>query len=271
VATIVAQLGNLFLLGGIVLVGIAVYNAVRAGRQSRHATYYAARQEALGKTRRWAFIAIMILAGTVGLALYMNSQPAAGSTAVVRVSPPAPASTNLAALPSKILPTASPTASPTLPPSPTPTATPIPTATLPPNLPDILRTPVPSAVPVSPEANLTFTTLASVVDNKGNPVNPGLAFPSGTRSVRLFFQASGVNDGAVWSVLCYKGDKLVDNVVDLWKWGPRAQSARAICGLDGSSGKYKATTYLGVNKQFDVEFELIPATPVPPPSTASPQ
>jgi hypothetical protein len=265
-----AQLSQVLLLIGAVLFVIAVFKAMRAGGQSRNATYYATREEALHATRRWSFVAVVVLVAMSGLALYISRQPAGGAASVVQVTPPAP---TLVAIPSAILPTASPQASPTMPASPTPLPAPTftPTTTLPPNLPDILRTPVPSAVPVAPNANLAFTTLASVVDNKGNPVNPGLAFPSGTRSVRLFFQASGVNDGAVWSVLCYKGDQLVDNVVDLWKWGPRTQAARAICGLDGSSGKYKATTYLGTNKQFDVEFELIPATPTSPAATANSQ
>jgi hypothetical protein len=136
-------------------------------------------------------------------------------------------------------------------------------AALPSNVPAILQTPVPSAVPVSPNARLTFTTLASVVDSKGIPSDPGLAFPAGTRSVRLFFQASNVNNGAAWSVLCYKGNNLVDSYIDLWAWGARAQTARAFCGIDGSPGNYKVTTYLGPNKQFEVGFQLLPATPTP--------
>jgi hypothetical protein len=137
---------------------------------------------------------------------------------------------------------------------------------MPPNVPGILQTPLPSAVPVSLNAKLAFTTLASVVDNKGTPSDPGLAFPSGTRSVRLFFQAANVNNGAAWSVLCYKGNRLVDSYVDLWEWGPRTQTARAFCGIDGSPGAYILAAYLGPYKQFEVNFELLPATPTPLPS-----
>ena len=114
--------------------------------------------------------------------------------------------------------TPSPTSAPSQTPIPTSdsnahaTAHVTPTATLPPNVPGILQTPVPSAVPAAPNAKLTFTTLASVVDSKGTPSDPGLAFPGGTRRVRLFFQAANVNNGAVWSVLCYKGNQLVDSV-----------------------------------------------------------
>jgi hypothetical protein len=127
---------------------------------------------------------------------------------------------------------------------------------------------MPSAVPVSPKAKLAFTTLASIVDSKGAPTDPGLAFPAGTRSVRLFFQASNVNNGATWSVLCYKGNNLVDSYIDLWNWGPHAQTGRAFCGIDGSPGNYKVTAYLGPSKQFEIEFQLLPATPTPfPPAT----
>jgi hypothetical protein len=173
-----------------------------------------------------------------------------------------------------MLPTATftpnPTSQPTWTPLPTSTATPtpLPTATFPPNVPGILQTPVPSAVPVSPNARLILTTLASIVDSKGTPTDPGLAFPDGTRRVRLFFRAANVNNGAVWSVLCYKGNQLVDSVVDLWEWGSRTQSARAFCSIDGSPGTYTAAAYLGPIKQFEVTFELLPATPTPVPSAA---
>lgn|GEM_PF-2956624 len=274
-ATLLSQFGNWLLLAGVLLFAMAVFNAVRASRQAREAAYYGIRQDALNKTRRWAFMATIVFILTGALAFYLDNQPR--TTAIAKLTTPTPV---LVDVPSKMLPTNTPTPSavtqtaarPTIPPSPTPTfkpsATPTvtPTATTPPNLPDLLRTPVPSAMPVSPNAQLTFTTLASVADNKGNPVDPGLAFPGGTRSVRLYFQAANVNNGATWSVLCYKGDKIVDSVIDLWKWGPRPQGARAFCGLDGSLGKYKAVAYLGPTKQFEVAFELLPVTP-----TATPQ
>ena len=217
-ATGLIQLGNWLLLAGALLFIVAVFNALRAGRQLRNAAYYAVRQEALSRTRRWAFLAAIALLATGGLAIYLSNLPA--PTAVASrwrrrrpSSSMCPAACCLPPPPHPALP-ARPARTPIsnfdsdaqrrlLPP---------PTATLPPNLPGILRTPVPSAVPVSPNAKLTFTTLASVVDNKGTPSDPGLAFPAGTRSVRLFFQAANVNNGAAWSVLCYKGNNLVDSV-----------------------------------------------------------
>ncbi len=263
------QLGNWLLLIGVGLFLVSVFNAVRANRQLRAAAYYAVRQEALSRTRRWTFLATIAFLATVGLGTYLSNlrTPAA----IADATTPTPVVIDV---PSRMLPTATftpgPTAAPSRTPMPSATVIPtaLPTATLPPDLPGILRTPVPSAVPVSPNARFAFTTLASVVDSKGTPSDPGLAFPNGTRSVRLFFQASNVNNGAVWSILCYKGQQLVDSVVDLWKWGPRTQNARAFCGVDGSPGTYTVVTYLGSNKQFEITFELLPATPIPPPTTS---
>ncbi|HTP10238.1 MAG TPA: hypothetical protein VMP08_18420 [Anaerolineae bacterium] len=263
------QLGNWLLLAGALLFVVSVFNAVRASRQLRGAAYYAVRQEALSRTRRWAFLATISLLVSGGLVIYLSNVPT--PTAVADVATPTAVVIDV---PSRMLPTATFTASPTRHPSKTPkptsTAMPtlLPTGTLPPNIPGILQTPVPSAVPASPNAKLAFTTLASIVDNKGTPSDPGLAFPVGTRSVRLFFQAANVNNGAMWSVLCYKGNALVDTYIDLWKWGPRAQTARAFCGIDGSPGTYNVSAYLGPIKQFDVSFQILPATPTPhPPAT----
>jgi hypothetical protein len=269
VTTLLLQFGNWLLLAGITLFVVAVFNVLRSSRQARGAAYYGIRQGALGKTRRWALVATISLILTGALAFYLDQQPR--TTAVAITATPTPI---LISVPSKLLPTNTPlpaTATltsipPTVPPSPTlslvqpPTLAPA-TATPSPNAPGILRTPVPGAVTPAPNAKLTFTTLASIADNKGNPVDPGLAFPGGTRSVRLYFQALKVNNGAPWSVLCYKGDQLVDSVIDLWQWGSRTQDARAFCSLDGSPGKYKAMAYLGTTQQFDVAFELLPVTP----------
>lgn len=269
IITLLTQFGNLLLLIGALLCGVAIFKAVRAGRSARGAAYYALRQEALNRTRIWAFIATFIFLATGTLALYLTNQP--GPTAAVSLNPSTPAPIISPSKPH--LPTATFTAEPTVPPSSTPTLaptqTPAPTATLPPNLPSVLLTPFPSAVPLAPNAKLASTTLASVLDNNGNPIDPGLVFPAGTRSVKVFFRAAGVNNGAAWSVICYRGNQIVDSVVALWRWGPRAQAGRAFCSIDGSAGKYSVVGYLGPNKQFEVGFELLPPTPAPP-TPASP-
>jgi hypothetical protein len=268
VTTLFSQIGSWLLLAGVLLFLVAMFNAARSGRQARSAAYYGIRQEALNKSRRWSVVAVILLIAVIGLAFYLGGQPSV--TAVANVTTPTPV---LVDVPSKMLPTETPTPAaitqtapgPTVPPSPTLSLVPPPTlapatATPPRNVPAILQTPVQGAASVAPNAKLTFTTLASVADNKGNPVDPGLVFPGGTRRVRLYFQAANVNNGATWSVLCYKGDQLVDSVVDLWEWGPRTQSARAFCSLDGSAGKYTVVGYLGPAKQFEIAFELLPVT-----------
>jgi hypothetical protein len=269
VATGLTQLGNWLLLAGALLFVVSVVNALRAASQLRSAAYYAVRQEALNRTRRWAFLATISLLASGTLAIYLSNAPT--PTAVATAATPTPV---IVDVPSRMLPTETFTPGPTIPPTLTPilvvTATPLPSlaATLPPNVPNILQTPVPSAVPVSPNARLTFTTLASIVDGKGTPTDPGLAFPNGTRRVRLFFRAANVNNGAAWSVLCYKGNQLVDSVVDLWEWGSRAQTARAFCAIDGSPGNYTVAAYLGPNRQFEVAFEILTPTPTPIPPAA---
>jgi len=275
VTTLLSQFGSWLLLAGVLLFAVAVFNAVRTSRQARGAAYYGIRQEALNKTRRWAFVATVAFILTGALAFYLDQQPPAAATSIAEAVTPTPV---LVDVPSRMLPTDTPqpalvteTATvPTVPPSPTLSLVPPPTlapatATPPPNVPAILQTPVPGAVPVAPNAKLIFTTLASVADSKGNPVDPGLAFPSGTRRVRLYFRAANVNNGATWSVLCYKDDQLIDTVVELWKWGPRAQNARAFCSVDGSPGKYTAVAYLGPAPQFEIAYELLPVSPTATP------
>jgi hypothetical protein len=262
VVTFLLQFGRWLVLAGGVLFVLAVFNALRSSRQARSAAYYGIRQDALNKTRRWALLATLAFILTGTLAFYLDQQPSTIAVAIKNTPTPM-----LVAVPSKLLPTSTFTAVPDTPTAVRPTISPSPTLTIRPSatvtptvpLPALLKTPLAGAVPVSSNAGLTFTTFASVTDNKGNPVDPGLAFPAGTKRVRLYFQAANVNNGATWSVLCYKGDKLVDSVVDLWEWGPRTQGARAFCALDGSPGKYTVVAYLGPTQQFSVGFELLPA------------
>jgi hypothetical protein len=113
---------------------------------------------------------------------------------------------------------------------------------------------------------LTFTTFASVLDNNSNPADAGLIFPAGTRRVRVFFRAVNVGNGVTWSVLCYKSGLLVDSFAGPWQWGTRAQNARAFCAIDGSTGTYVVSAYLGLIKQFDATFEVIAVANTPTPT-----
>ena len=66
---LLTQYGKWLLLLGIVACAVAVINALRAGRRSRAATYYAVRQESLSKTRRWSLAAVVMAVIAGGFAL----------------------------------------------------------------------------------------------------------------------------------------------------------------------------------------------------------
>lgn len=278
-SSLLSQYGIWLLVISGVLAGFAIVKAIRAGMRSRSAAYYALRQEAISRLRHWALIATLTSVVTIALAVTINTLPPQ-TIASVNTPTSAPMGPSATACPitspipsATATPASTATSTPT--PSPTPTRTPVPTVTIQPGtVPNQLLTPIPSAVPPAVNAKFTLTTLASVTDNKGNPVDAGILFPQGTRSIKVFFRANNVNDGAVWSVFCYKGNRLVDNFVGLWKWGPRPQGGRAFCSIDGSVGTYKAAAYLGTAKQFEIFFNVIvPPTPTPtiaPTSTAPP-
>jgi hypothetical protein len=266
ISTLLAQYGIWLILLGVGLIAVSIWRSMLAARRSQQAAYYVLREEANARMWRWVITGAATFVLTIVIAV--SSAQAPQQVAIANVTPTAapinsPASAN---------PSPTHTAAPTLTPSPTdkPTATPSPSATptiKPGSIPDELLTPIPSAVPPSASAKLSFTTLASILDSNKNPVDPGLAFPVGTRSVQVFFKASGVNNGATWGIFCSKNGRIVDSVVDLWQWGAQPQSSRAFCSLDGSSGSYLVDAYLGSAKQFEITFSLI----VPPPtSTATP-
>ena len=260
----------LVLIGGL-LFGLSVWIAARAAIQSRRAAYYILREEAVRRTRRWSLVAVLVLTSSIAIVVYASNQPAPVIIADTFTPTPLPIVSPASASPSPTL-TATPTSRPTLTATSPPTPTPTPTLK-PGSVPDLLLTPIPSAVPPAPAANLTFTTLASVLDNNKNPVDPGLVFPAGTKTIQIFFHASGVNNGAAWSVFCTKGNQLVDHVITLWRWGTRPQGSRAFCSIDGSVGAYTVSVYLGFTRQIQVTFSVIvpPPTFTPtPPLTATP-
>lgn len=276
-ASLLTQYGNwLLLIVGVVLVGAAFWTALAALR-SRRAAYYAMRQEAIRQMRLRAAVATVLLVIFAALAVTLNLQPSPPApTPIAVISTPTPIPLQPTLTPS-LLPssTPSPTRAPTSAPSPTllPTTTLLPSSTPQPSAPPLVLTLLPSAVLPAPNAKLTFTTFASVLDKNSNPVDAGRIFPAGTRSVRIFFRASNVDNGVTWSVLCLKNNRLVDSVASPWKWGLRAQGARAFCAIDGSIGTYTVTAYLGLVKQFDATFDVVPAsTPSPEPTaTVTPQ
>lgn len=279
--SLLEQIGNWLLAGLGLLLAYTVFRLVRAAVQSRQAAYYSLRREAIAHLRRWSLISVVLFVGMLLIALVISTvPPSATPPAVVSANTATAAAPATATKPSPspappatptpiILPTA--TATPSLEPSPSPVVTPTLTPTPSPAAPAVLLTPLPGAVPPADGATMTFTTFASVLDANGNPRDPGKVFPAGTRRVRVFFRAVGLNNGATWSVFCYNGDELVDQFVGLWQWGTRAQTGRAFCAIDGSAGRYRVTSFLGTVMQFDESFDLIEVPPPTPAPTATPE
>lgn len=275
-----AQYGMWLLIPLGILVVYTFLRALHAGLQSRRAAYYSLRREALTALRRWSFFSGLLLLAMIVVAVSGGSAPPTPIAA--HTATPAP---TVSALPTRpaITPVAvaSPTAidTPTFTPAPTaaatttvpPPPTPLPTVTPTAPAPAVLLTPLPGAVPPRADAVLTFTTFASVLDAEGNPRDAGVLFPAGTRRIRVFFRATGVNNGATWSVFCYKGDELIDQYVGLWQWGARAQTGRAFCAIDGSLGRYRVTAFLGTQQQFEESFDVIDVPAAAPVATPAPE
>ncbi len=274
-ASVLSQYGNWLLLILGAILALAVFWTTQAALKSRQAAYFALRQEAIRQTRQRALVVTLLLVLFVAVAVTLNNQSAPPTvTPVAVISTPTPIPPSPTTTPTR-LPSSTPTAivSPTGVISPTPTL--LPTSTLLPSstpqvtVPPLLLTPLPSAVTPAPNARLTFTTFASVLDNNNNPVDTGQTFPAGTRSVRVFFRATNVSNGVTWSILCYKNGRLVDSFAGPWQWGVRAQNARAFCAIDGSTGVYEVTAFLGLIKQFDATFQVIVPAATPTPAVTS--
>jgi hypothetical protein len=267
IATFLAQNATWLLPIGVLLLGISIWNAARAARLARRGAYYVVREEALRKTRRWAFAATLVAVIGVALTVVAVNRPVT-PVAIVTIAPTPTAAPIIS--PTKIQPSATPTE--TLTKGPTVTASPKATSTasatpVPANkIPSLLLTPVPLAVSPAPGAKLTLITLASLLDSSKNPVDPGQIFPAGTKTIQVLFKASGVNNNVVYSIFCLKDAKIVDSIIDLWRWNTQPQSSRIFCSIDGSVGAYKVEAYLGLTKQFEVTFDVIAPTPTSPPT-----
>ena len=219
------------------------------------------REQAVRRARRWFIAGTSALILAVASAVIISNQP----TPIAVATPYTPTRIVVLAPTSTSSPSPAPTFTRTPTSSPTATSTRTITPTLKPgSVPNLLLTPLPSAVPVAPNAKFTFTTLASVLDSKQKPVDPGVVFPQGTRAIHVFFRASGVNNGARWAIFCQKGNQVVDSFIALWTWGPLAQNAHAVCSLDGSLGSYSVVAYLDLNQQFQTVFNIV----IPPPTVS---
>ena len=260
--TLIAQYSTVLLLAGIVLSLLALRRTLHLLNQSRRAPYYILREEAARSGWRWALVSLVLIVATVVLAVYASQapEPAPTPAAEFTATPSAPVPT-LGATPTR---QATPTA--TALPSPTPTSTPTPTpAAAAPDVPAVLLTPIPNAARPDPAARFEFLTLASRLDAGSNPLDPGLQFPSSASRVYVYFQASGVNDGAPWGIFCYRDDAIFDLFVALWDDGPRTQTARAFCSHDGRPGTYGLRAYIGTTLAFEVQYSLVGAPPTATP------
>jgi hypothetical protein len=260
--TLLAQYSTVLLLVGVAFILFSLRNTIRQFNQSRRAPYYILRDEASRSAGRWALISFGAIVVTLLLATYASQLPAG--------EPPIP-STPAASPTNGDIPTLGPPPTPTPtqmpPPSPTPTATPTLTPVPPPaDLPDILLTPIPGAVAPDPAARFEFLTLASRLDDRSNPLDPGLQFPADAARVYVFFRASGVNNGAPWGIFCYRDGEIFDLFVGLWEDGPVTQTARAFCAHDGRPGAFRIRAYIATTFAFEVTYTLIE----PPPAEASP-
>lgn len=264
--TFLAQYASLLLIVALAFSVLALRNTIRAFNQSRHAPYYILREEAAHAAGRWALLSVAGIAATIAVAIFASRAPAASTEPTATPTATQPIAT-LGPAPTR---TTTPTRTPDLTPTATPTLTP--TATLAADIPDVLLTPIPGAVPPDAAAHFEFLTLATKIDANLNPIDPGLQFPTGTSRVYLFFRADSVNDGAVWGVFCYRDGAIVDSFVGLWEDGLKLQTSRAFCALDGQAGAYLLRAYLGATPAIEVQFSLAgaPASTQPPTLETSP-
>jgi hypothetical protein len=208
------SIAYVLLVAAIVPVGVVISQLIKA----RRAPYFAMRQAALKRGRRWILTALVVLVVAIDLLvvpprlaalLHRPEEP------VLDTPTPTPAPIITATR------TLSPTRTPTVTPTRRPTATPpfIPTLTPEVPLPESALTPLPSAVPAGDDARITIITLAATRDDAGQPVDPGTEFPRYIPRVHLFITYKGMRNGIAWTFAIYREGELLDSATQLWKWG----------------------------------------------------
>jgi hypothetical protein len=208
------SIAYILLIAAVAPVSVVVSQLIKA----RRAPYFAMRQAALKRGRRWILAALVVLVVAIDLLvvpprlavlLHRSEQPELDTP----TSTPAPTIT--------ATPTSHPTRTPTVTPTRRPTATPpfIPTLTpkVPP--PESALTPLPSAVPAGDDAHITIITLATGRDDAGQPVDSGAEFPRHTPRVHLFICYEGMRNGIAWTFAIYREGELLDSATQLWEWG----------------------------------------------------
>jgi hypothetical protein len=80
--------------------------------------------------------------------------------------------------------------------------------------------PEPSATPENPSGKGSFSEIvfAEGVENKtGAPISPAASFPAGTMTVTMIFTYENMQDGQIWSLQMFNGDRQ-EQGVDAEKW-----------------------------------------------------
>lgn len=219
VLTWTRSIAYILLVAAIAPVGVVVSQLIKA----RRAPYFAMRQAALRRGRRWVLAALVVLVVAVDL-LVVPPRLAAlldrPEEPVLDTPTPTPAPTITATR------TSPPTRTPTVTPTRRPTATPpfIPTLTLEVPPPESALTPLPSAVPAGDDAHITVITLAATRDDAGQPVDSGTEFPCYIPRVHLFICYEGMRNGITWTFAIYREGELLDSATQLWKWGTEGKT-----------------------------------------------
>ena len=192
-----------------VLVGLAITQLITG----RRAPFYVMRRNALTRATRRALAALVSLVVAVLLLVVV---PALLAVVPASVLP----TVTLTSVPTATA-TSRPTPIPTITPTRRPTATPpfIPTSTPAILPPESALSPLPSAVPAGENAHIAIITLATEQDASGQPVDPGVEFPSGDHRLYLFFTYAGMRNGTTTTFAWYKDGQLVDFCSDTWLWG----------------------------------------------------
>jgi hypothetical protein len=129
--------------------------------------------------------------------------------------------------------------------------------------PDIVLTPVPSAVPPREDAQIELLALASELDASGQPVDPGKEFDRGQHLVHLVFRHSAMDAGVPVAVAWYKDGELWDLCTGTWLWdlvegrvwgedGTASISCQPITGWQ--PGSYEIRVYIGAVLQGLAQF-----------------
>jgi hypothetical protein len=208
------SIAYILLVAAVAPVGVVIAQLIKA----RRAPYFAMRQSALRRGRRWILAAVAVLVVAVDLLVVPPRLAALLDEAeepVFDTPTPTPVPTITTTR------TSPPTRTPTVTPTRRPTATPpfIPTLTPEVPLPESALAPLPSAVPAGDDARITIITLAATRDDAGQPVDPGTEFPRHIPRVHLFICYKGMHNGIAWTFAIYREAELLDSATRLWEWG----------------------------------------------------